>query len=583
MVGTILCFVVLPLLFSSPAQAASTGEVNRLLAQPCPRYLAVRPADHFPPATLEDARRGVFPLLGRRLRLRPRVNWRQDPIHSHTYRIQLHSFFWSTPLAYLYRQEGDLAALRQARSLLLDWIRQNPRGASIAEAWQDKVVADRAGFMSYFTRAAACEHLLSRRQAGRLLDAVRAAGAFSAFSRNYNSRGNHGLFQDYALVLIKGYFPYLRGSGGWARLGSRRYLAHMRRRTTRSGVWREHSGGYQVLAYRLLNRFIEASQGFATDSVISLQNRLRLAASWLVEPDGLIVPWGDSDYFSASQDIRAVERQGASNLGGAGWAMFRQGGSWLGLTASYFSDVHKHADDTSFDLFDRGVQIISDSGRYTNDMADRGHRVAVTPRAHSVLTVDGRGFGGGKYGSGILGQAADNGWYALVAANPRLAGQGVELRRYLFFAPGRYLVVVDRVRARRAHTYRRYFHWGGQVEVSRDPANGAGMILGAANGFQGYWQDNTWDSIALTRANPRSLLGYYFPSFRRKVPRYMVVSRKRARSLTAVSVINLQEAGQVAVQAAAGRRKVVVRIGSDIELTLQVDRRRPLLTALDPG
>jgi hypothetical protein len=583
--GSILvgAIVLAPFLLPPTAQAASGREISKLLHQPCPRYRAMAQAASIPPEIVDDARQGIFRIRGQRFAL-PKVGWHYDPIHSHAFREEINKWGWSTPLAYLYMTEHNLDAVRRARSLALDWFRRNAPARALREAWVDKVVADRAGFISYFTRVAACESLLTRRQAGKLLDGIRASGIFTANPRHYNSRvANHGLFQDFGLALIKGYFPYMEGSKGWGTLASRRFVSLLRAHLSRQGQWLEHSAGYQIKVERLVEDFIEIAQGAASRSVVALRNKMLNAAGWLTEPDQMLVPWGDTDYVGVAPDIQATERDGFSPLRSGGWSILRSGQSWLGMTSTYYSDVHKHADETSFDLYDRGLRIISDSGRYTNE-ANAIRSVAISPKAHSLLTVDGRSFPRRpKFGSGILGQASSNGWYAIAGANPRLGPLGVSETRYLFFSPGRYLAVLDRVRSRKVHTYRRYFQFGPKIEVATDPADPSALQLSSADpAFAGYWQDAAKGSVTLLHGDDPSSLGYYFPAWREKQPRWTAISENRARGMTALSVFNLQ-AGTPMAASASVLRGGAVRIKLDsTTLTANLKPRRQISFTATP-
>ena len=95
--------------------------------------------------------------------------------------------------------------------------------------------------------------------------------------------------------------------------------------------------------------------------------------------------------------------------------------SFLAVASAFHNLSHKHADELSFELFDRGYRIVSDTGLYNKDQ-NRFWKHQRSAQAHSTLTVDQRNFRlrrNRAYGSGIqaTGQGA-TGWYGIQAHNP---------------------------------------------------------------------------------------------------------------------------------------------------------------------
>ena len=125
-------------------------------------------------AQQQAARSGRFQVLeGQQTRLVVPVNWHMDPFESVKFQGKLQNMSWLDPLFRAY-QRGDVGALRQARGLVLDWIRNNRRrgGGLPKKAWGDKVSGDRAPRIAYLTRAATCEEILDRVESRQLLASV---------------------------------------------------------------------------------------------------------------------------------------------------------------------------------------------------------------------------------------------------------------------------------------------------------------------------------------------------------------------------------------------------------------------------
>ena len=237
------------------------------------------------------------------------------------------------------------------------------------------------------------------------------------------------------------------------------------------GFWLEHSAGYQILLARTLARFLEVP-GNSSAELTALLARMQDVVGWLDEPDGRIPQFGDSDLKTVPRfgRTRARDDRGILELDDSGLAIVKAPGAYLAVLASYFSDAHKHADALTFDLFDRGRRLITDTGLYHKDK-DENFAFAHATRAHSVLTVDGQEFprdGSGTYGSGIEQTGKGHGYYAILGDNPGVAGQGVEHQRLFVYEPGQVLVIVDRVRATdgQPHRYVRFLQFAPGVDVA---------------------------------------------------------------------------------------------------------------------
>ena len=219
--------------------------------------------------------------------------------------------------------------------------------------------------------------------------------------------------------------------------------------------------------------------------------------------------------------------------------MVKAPGAYLAVMASYFSDAHKHSDALTFDLFDRGRRLITDTGLYHKDK-DENFAFAHATRAHSVLTVDGEEFprdGSGTYGSGISQTGKGHGFFAVLGQNPAVEDQGVEHQRLFVYRPGKVLVIVDRLRAEEPHRYARFLQFAPGVQVRE---RGAGLVLGGG-GLRGAVRTNGagGERIELARGERDPLRGLTSPSFRRWVPRTTARLRSKGSDLDLITVITM--------------------------------------------
>ncbi len=522
-------------------------------------------------------------LLGYRANLAPPVDWGADPYESRSWRHWLHALGWLDVLFQIHRDgdpSGD-AALAQARDLALDWIAANPlpAPAEFQPAWADKVTADRTGYIAYLSRAAACEGLLDDAQAATLIDSLRLHAQY--LTEYHTVRDDHGLYGDYALGLLGGYMPFLPEAADWHALAVKRFEPTLRRRYVDSErIWLANSPNYQATVAKLAGQFADDVQ--RGPRLARITRRLASGLGWFVLPDGGLAPFGDlhtmdplpgwiGHFGAAARGFRVLPR--------SGYAFVKRGSSYLGASASFRSANHKHADDLTFELFEAGRRVVTDSGFYDYDYSKRWNRFQRSPQAHSVLTVDGEGFRtgyGDEYGSGILAGGRGAGWYAVLGVNPTVRRQGVRHLRLYLFKPGVALAVVDLLRSRERHVYRRYLQFAPQLDVTRA---GRRLRLSAPR-FAGSVA-SSGGRPELVRGDVKAPAGWSFADYREREPRWTASYRTRAADAEYVTTIGLDKnPPRVRVLSASAKRFRIRVQGSG--RVLEVMRRGERL-ALSPA
>ncbi len=403
--GSLTLFAAAP-----PASARPGGDVGQLLGQDCPAYRNLFERE-YSAAEIAAAREGRFTIYrGLDARLVPPVNWTKNPHGRRGFRASLQTLKFLEVLIYAYRQGSD-AALRQAKALALDWMRgnRNPARAVNALAWFNKTVGERAPYLSFVVRAAACERMLTQGQARMFMAGLRTHGEWLASPANYYP-SNHGLFMDVGLLLLADhYFPFLDGAQRWERTARGRFPRTLAARISREGAWLEHSFGYHFLVMDLARRFLELGGG--NERIRHLLQRLSRAGAWFVQPDGRLAQIGDTNLEPAPDRLRRRSRRlsGMHVMHQAGYAFVRHRDSYLTVTAGFHNSSHKQADEGTFELSEQGVRIVSGPGKYGLDH-DARRRYVISARSHSVLTADGRSFSRDpqlSYGSAIVDTRAN--------------------------------------------------------------------------------------------------------------------------------------------------------------------------------
>jgi hypothetical protein len=385
---------------------------------------------------------------------------------------------------------------------------------------------------------------------------------------------NHGLYAELGLVLMADYLPFERRAKTWRRVGLHRFEHTLRGRLLeREGVWLEPSAAYQVFVAETLATLVSYANPPAR--LDALLERVRDSAAWFAMPDGLLAQIGDTDLSLPVPNwalARIAGQRGLKTMRRAGFAFVREPGSYLAVGASHYVNTHKQADDLSFQLYEHGHRVVSDGGKFEGD-AGRARSFGVSSPAHSVLTVDGKEPIRRPYGSGILASGQGSGWFAIEGKDPPLRARGVEHRRLFLYRPGEALVVIDRVRSGARHTYQRYFQLGPQIGVAKQAGGGLGLT---ASGFDGRLYDASAGSgrthRVAVRGRRRPMLGFTFPDFRIRVPRWTVRYTSHGDDLDHVATFGLDGRPLRALQRPGSGTTVRLSAAGDVLETVTVTR-----------
>ena len=523
----------------------SAAALRKLKRAGCAPYRVIDKAE-YSAKVRKAAQRWKFRVFHFKSRLKPPINWERDPYQSRSYRQQLHGFSWMDALFDTYQRTGNERVLRQAVSIALDWIKHNPRSfvpGRSGFAWHPKAAADRAGYLGYLARNAACKGELSAGQAQTLARSLEAHGRYLSSGKQHQE-SNFGLFQDYGLLLLSQYASYEKESKRWRKLALRRFPETLRGRLSAEGMWLEHSAQYQFLAIRLLRDFIRYSPGKPDPGLVLTLAHLRQAAGWFVAPDGSYALLGDTSVGTVPTWGYSSLGQGLASFLQSGYAMVRKGDSFLATTSTFFNKTHKHADELDFDLYDRGHSIVNGPGNYGYDREAAYRDYQLSSQSHSVLVVDGRSFPvdtAPVHGSALRATGSGGGWYAIEGTNPLVAPQGVQHARLFLYKPGEALVVVDKLRSAQQHTYQRYFQLGSDISTR---VLGPATLGLSSGGFAGALHESSGASRVLVKGRPAPLQGFVFPGFRRAVPRWSVEYATKASSADYVTTFTLSGAIQ---------------------------------------
>lgn len=417
-------------------------------------------------------------------------DWSIYGAKSRTWGFNLHTLAFMEPLLREYDRSNSSEWLRKALDIAMDWISKHPDSDDEDDpmAWYDMALALRTPHLLALALRVARIPELSDEAIILVAELMRHIDELHR-DRAFNSSNNHGFYTAAAQLHISRYAPWLSLDGSAQSQGAERMLVMASTQFSPDGVHLEHSPDYHRLLLRSFERAVEA--GLITDE--ETRRRVSRAATvlgWLVQPDGNLVQFGDSpetrmtlkNATSIDPETLFILKDGkVGDPPSTEMQVFPDGGyafvrsprpqspgelgksGYLAFSAAFHSRAHKHADDLNLVWYDKGQQILTDSGRYgygellppDSPLRKDGFYYASPERqyfegtmAHNTLMVDGKNQdrrNRAPYGSGLSDCTQKDGVFDLSA---RVRHADYIHRRRLVFRPGAGLIIKDSVFSR---------------------------------------------------------------------------------------------------------------------------------------
>lgn len=414
-------------------------------------------------------------------------NWASFGEHHRSWGFHLHAWEFMDPLLQSFDDTGDERWLRESIGIALQWISVHREASHEADpmAWYDMSQALRMPrLLSLLLRTVRIDAL--RNEAVILAEALAQHLSELQLDRAYNRNNNHGFYTAVSQVHAAKYASMFPSIEATRVVGNTRLAEMAADQFAPDGVHLEHSPDYHRM---LLASFeLAVKDGLIEDEEV--RNRVRRAAhvlGWMIQPDGALVQFGDSpatkvvrthvisidsgtEFLLSDGEVGKPTTNELAAFNEGGYAFVRspqptgpgeliQSG-YLAFSAAFHSRAHKHADDLNVVWFDRGQEILVDSGRFgygnllAADAPERGdgfyyaapeRQYVEGTMAHNTVMVDGKNHerrARKPYGSALEECTASDGVFDLIG---RVHHQHYIHRRRVIYRPGTELVLKDSV------------------------------------------------------------------------------------------------------------------------------------------
>lgn len=486
------------------------------------------------------------------------VDWSADPYGNNSWVFYFQNLSWITD----HLVGADLDAVA---AIVVDWaLRGLQAEPALSETWVDHAISARVNAVGDFLEA----YVDTRSELDRgVLHAVAQIFLTHIYALGsgpcYRVRHNHGVMQDLALLRQLPRAPNLVDRSRLTALASERLVEQAELSVTADGIHIENSPHYHLLYAQLLTHGVDlylSNETTPPETIVDVRDQLLDALVYQLQPNHSLPQFGDTPNDTKRPELTTlvdeIREQGIGDptivdrldwvlsrgVSGSmppevdrvfavgGYAAFRQG--WPANDADQaiaahfrsgkYTSVHYHRDETTFEIYGYGTELIVNPGVYSYDF--EGDPLAEwqrSPAAHNILVVEGAQWGlQGR--SGILGHAAgaDASWVQGNHDYYERLGVNRFARTFLYARPDRF-AVVDHVRSSGHVDYTQHFHLhpslvnvsvvDPRTVVARPERRGPSLVIRAATEparittERGTGPDGT-------------IHGWHFPAFRTAEP-----------------------------------------------------------------
>ncbi|MGL4345853.1 MAG: heparinase II/III family protein [Cellulosilyticaceae bacterium] len=388
--------------------------------------------------------------------------------------------------------------LRLAGQLVKSWYDYASSKPQNAFLWNDHAVAMRVeNLLCFASIATQSKGIIGPQFIMKVNSLIKEHAAYLYEDAYYTFNHNHGIIQDCALI-DSSYYLNDNESPSYLERAKKRLCMQLEYGFNQENVHIENSPGYQSEVLMLLEQLARLMNLYHDPFGAWLMEQIRPYNEFLVasiKPNVRLGEIGDTSSFYGIKEKNLAYRLDnpqllyATTYGKEGnkptdntkiypksgyyfyrssWAQedFERA-TWVAFKAGYQSKTHKHADDLSFMLYSKGVDIFVDPGWYNYVYGDPLREYFISAHAHNTVIVDGKTYSptvANAYKTGILKYETTRAEYDYILAFNKMY-EGVQIDRHFYYLKQDSILVYDDIVSDKEHTYSQLFHLSEAVQI----------------------------------------------------------------------------------------------------------------------
>jgi hypothetical protein len=391
--------------------------------------------------------------------------WHTDRVDNGRWFYNLHSLFILYDIIISHELTGNAEFINAGEKIIRSWVKNNPRKYLNPRLnWNDHVAANRSVAICAFIDYLNYNDLLNNSLIRFIIPVLLDHGVFLSSHLNYFYSQNHGIFEDYALLVISTHISKSKLTEDWIGLLKTRIDKQIEATYSSESINMENSAQYHFYVTQLLDRM---NNYFRNNNIIPPERLsevipgAKAAYYSFIMPNGIMVPFGDTPRNRKLEipDV-AVNDRHFTVYPDVGYAIVR-GPYYIFMAASNRSLSHKHRDDLSFILADINSELLTDPG-LLNYTSSPENRYTVTWQGHNAISEDRRyTYFYTKVDisqeCGVINWGNDRNKIFIKGYSLRRSGF-LQIRHFYYDIDLNLIIIQDVVRNNKGKNYYKYFH-----------------------------------------------------------------------------------------------------------------------------
>ena len=402
------------------------------------------------------------------------LNWDTDPYEDRNWCYQLHALRMLDSSFFNYDKDNNIKYLLDTLPIIEDWYQYSIVRANLTVmTWNDMATGLRALKIGYLINQLFRKeniNLISEYYQDLLIKLAKIH--LTELLSQQISLNNHGIFQAHGLVML----AWLLNDNNSVKYGLGHMHTLINQQFYTEGVHTENSDDYHWFIYKTFDS-ITKFEPYLNDT--SIQKILKNADNykpWTVFPNNQSLMIGDSGDSIRNRIKKPKDKKNkviTKYFKESGYLYVRssfqteaQNASMLFFQTAYKSKTHRHADDFNILLYEYGINILVDSGKYAYE--NNNNRIyAVSTRAHNCLMIDNKDYdikGRETYDSALVDNKFEESIYQIRTSINR-EKIGVRHDRILLYKPKEFLIVIDKLDSKKKRKYDQFWHFHQDLEL----------------------------------------------------------------------------------------------------------------------
>ena len=312
---------------------------------------------------------------------------KNNPYSNTSHELLVQSLGILYDLIIAHKEEHNNKFLIKGFEIINEWYRHNARFNPFQSplVWNDQGSSERILAILTFYDYAQQYMNINIQYKNMINKIVKDSILYLASPYNYKYKANHGIYQDFALLIVASYLKDVKQQQKYFKIALNRFKQQVISTYDSNGVHLENSPKYHLMITDLLNDFAGYAKSLNLDLDKEVLDRIKRANKnkyFFVLNNGHIAPVGDSMYIPYTSFKKLNNEILISQ--DAGYVIFKNKEFYLLVRTQSINAGHRHQDQLSYIYEYRKDLIVSDPG-FLDYSSSKENIYVHSRKAHNVI------------------------------------------------------------------------------------------------------------------------------------------------------------------------------------------------------